>query len=93
MTCGAGMLGDYAISGLQAAGHEVHAFDLAPPRPEMLSVAPALNSRLAAGCQRVLNVAADQLCTPSDIADIVRREVPGAHIEMGEALSALKRPT
>ena len=46
--------------------------------------------RLAAGCQRVLNVAAGRLCTPSDIADIVRREVPGADIEIGEALTPLE---
>lgn len=42
------------------------------------------------GTQRVLNVAAGRACTAAEVADIVRRVVPGADIEIGHTLTALE---
>ena len=51
----------------------------------------ALNApRLAAGAQRVLNVAAGQAHTAAEVAALVRKVVPGADIEIGDTLSALE---
>jgi len=49
VTGGAGFLGGYVMAALEAAGHSPIAYDVAPPSPEMLSVAPALASRYRAG--------------------------------------------
>jgi nucleoside-diphosphate-sugar epimerase len=49
VTGGTGFLGGYVMAALGAAGHEAFAYDLAPPPAEMLSVAPALATRLRMG--------------------------------------------
>jgi nucleoside-diphosphate-sugar epimerase len=46
--------------------------------------------RLAAGTQRVLNVAAGKAYTAAQVATIVRNVVPGADIEIGDTLSPLE---
>jgi UDP-glucose 4-epimerase len=51
----------------------------------------ALNAPpLAQGAQRVLNVSAGQAHTAAEVADMVRKIVPGADIEIGDALDALE---
>jgi UDP-glucose 4-epimerase len=49
VTGGTGFLGGYVMAALEAAGHSPIAYDVAPPSPEMLAVAPALASRFRAG--------------------------------------------
>jgi UDP-glucose 4-epimerase len=49
VTGGTGFLGAYVMAALEAAGHAAFAYDIAPPSPEMLSVAPALATRFRAG--------------------------------------------
>ncbi|HZP79502.1 MAG TPA: NAD(P)-dependent oxidoreductase [Pseudolabrys sp.] len=60
VTGGAGFLGGYVMAALAAAGHEAFAYDIAPPGPEMRSVAPALATRLRQGAimesERLLEV-------------------------------------
>ena len=48
VTGGAGFLGAYTMAALEAAGHTAFAYDVAPPTPDLLSVAPALSSRFRA---------------------------------------------
>jgi nucleoside-diphosphate-sugar epimerase len=49
VTGGTGFLGGYVMAALEAAGHSPIAYDVAPPAPEMLAVAPSLASRFRAG--------------------------------------------
>jgi UDP-glucose 4-epimerase len=49
VTGGTGFLGGYVMAALEAAGHSPIAYDIAPPAPEMLAVAPSLASRFRAG--------------------------------------------
>jgi nucleoside-diphosphate-sugar epimerase len=49
VTGGTGFLGGYVVAALRRAGHEPVAFDLAPPGPEMLAVAPDLAERFREG--------------------------------------------
>jgi nucleoside-diphosphate-sugar epimerase len=49
VTGGAGFLGGYLSAALQAAGHATFAYDLAPPRAEILDVAPSLAERTRQG--------------------------------------------
>ena len=49
VTGGTGFLGGYLVAALETAGHAVFAFDVAPPSPEMLSVAPTLAARFRPG--------------------------------------------
>jgi nucleoside-diphosphate-sugar epimerase len=46
---GAGFFGGYVVAALEAAGHEAIAYDIAPPRAEMLHAAPVLASRTRLG--------------------------------------------
>src|SRR5262245_3748251 len=46
--------------------------------------------RLAAGAQRVLNVAAGRACTAAEVAATVREVIPGAVIEIGDTLTPLE---
>lgn len=46
--------------------------------------------RIRAGQSHVINVAAGSLVAPSEIAQIVRHTIPGADIEMGNALTPLE---
>ena len=48
VTGGAGFLGACTMAALEAAGHTAFAYDVAPPTPDLLSVAPALSSRFRA---------------------------------------------
>ncbi len=51
----------------------------------------ALNApRLNDGSQRVLNIAAGKACTAAEVAETVRRVIPGADIEIGDALTPLE---
>ena len=63
VTGGAGFLGGYVMSALEAAGHEAFAYDIAPPEPEMLAVAPVLGRRLRRGSiddvERLVDVCRD----------------------------------
>src|SRR4051794_30265374 len=63
VTGGAGFLGGYLVASLQAAGHDVYAYDIAPPAVDILAVAPILAHRLQAGsitdAERLLQVCAD----------------------------------
>ena len=43
VTGGTGFLGGYVMAALEAAGHAPIAYDIAPPAPEMLAVAPSLD--------------------------------------------------
>ena len=47
--------------------------------------------RWTSGAQRVLNVAAGQAYTAAEVADTVRRIVPGADIEIGDTLTPLEQ--
>jgi UDP-glucose 4-epimerase len=49
VTGGTGFLGGYVMAALEAAGHAPIAYDVAPPAPEMLAVAPTLAARFRAG--------------------------------------------
>jgi nucleoside-diphosphate-sugar epimerase len=49
VTGGTGFLGAYVVAALEAAGHTAFAFDVAPPSPDMLAVAPTLVTRYRAG--------------------------------------------
>lgn len=49
VTGGAGFLGAYAVAALEKAGHDVFAYDIAAPGPELLTVAPSLETRLRLG--------------------------------------------
>ena len=49
VTGGAGFLGAYTMAALDAAGHTAFAYDVAPPTPDLLSVAPALGVRSRSG--------------------------------------------
>jgi nucleoside-diphosphate-sugar epimerase len=49
VTGGTGFLGAYLMAALDAAGHSPIAYDIAPPSPELLHVAPSLASRFRAG--------------------------------------------
>jgi nucleoside-diphosphate-sugar epimerase len=46
---------------------------------------------LRQGEQRVLNVAAGKACTAAEVAETVRRIIPGADIEISDALTALEQ--
>ncbi|MDW9610868.1 NAD-dependent epimerase/dehydratase family protein [Sinorhizobium meliloti] len=63
VTGGAGFFGGYTIVALERAGHECHAYDIAPPSPEIVSVAPSLAARLVIGeigdYQRLLSTCRD----------------------------------
>jgi len=51
----------------------------------------ALNApRRAAGEQRVLNIAAGKACTAAEVAETVRKVIPGASIEIGDTLTPLE---
>jgi nucleoside-diphosphate-sugar epimerase len=50
----------------------------------------ALETPLAAGEQRVLNVSAGKTHTAAEVADVVRRVLPGADIEIGDTLTPLE---
>ena len=47
--------------------------------------------RAGAGAQRVLNVSAGQAHTAADVAEIVRKVVPGADITIGDTLTPLEQ--
>jgi|PersoiStandDraft_1058852.scaffolds.fasta_scaffold07055_2 nucleoside-diphosphate-sugar epimerase len=49
VTGGAGFLGSYMMAALEVTGHTAFAYDIAPPGPDMLSVAPSLATRLRQG--------------------------------------------
>jgi nucleoside-diphosphate-sugar epimerase len=49
VTGGSGFLGAYLMAALPGAGHAPLCFDIAPPSPELLHVAPSLSSRLRPG--------------------------------------------
>jgi len=49
VTGGAGFLGSYIVAALASSGHEAFAYDIAPPGPDALKVAPALASRIRIG--------------------------------------------
>ena len=49
VTGGTGFLGAYTMAALEAAGHVAFAYDVAPPTPDLLAVAPALSLRFRAG--------------------------------------------
>jgi nucleoside-diphosphate-sugar epimerase len=49
VTGGSGFLGAYVVAALEAAGHTAFSYDVAPPSPEMLSVAPSLATHYRAG--------------------------------------------
>ncbi|HKS62439.1 MAG TPA: NAD-dependent epimerase/dehydratase family protein, partial [Xanthobacteraceae bacterium] len=49
VTGGAGFLGAYTVAALEAAGHLAFAYDIAPPTPDLLSVAPSLSVRFRSG--------------------------------------------
>jgi nucleoside-diphosphate-sugar epimerase len=49
VTGGSGFLGGYVVAALEAAGHMAFAYDVAPPSPEMLAVAPSLARRHRTG--------------------------------------------
>jgi UDP-glucose 4-epimerase len=49
VTGGTGFLGGYVMAALEVAGHAPIAYDIAPPAPEMLAVAPSLAARFRAG--------------------------------------------
>jgi nucleoside-diphosphate-sugar epimerase len=49
VTGGAGFLGAYTMAALEAAGHTGFAYDVAPPTPDLLSVAPSLATRFRPG--------------------------------------------
>jgi nucleoside-diphosphate-sugar epimerase len=49
VTGGAGFLGAYTVAALEAAGHAAFAYDIAPPSPDLLSVAPSLATRFCPG--------------------------------------------
>lgn len=49
VTGGAGFLGAYVMAALADAGHSPLAYDIAPPSPELLHVAPSLASRVRQG--------------------------------------------
>jgi len=52
----------------------------------------ALNApRLRQGEQRVLNVAAGKACTAAEVAETVRRIIPGSDIEIGDTLTPLEQ--
>src|SRR5258708_29737148 len=56
------------------------------------AVVLALNApRLSQSEQRVLNVAAGKACTAAEVAAAVRRVIPGAQIEIGDALTPLEQ--
>jgi nucleoside-diphosphate-sugar epimerase len=79
VTGGAGFLGGYVMAALEAAGHEPFAYDIAPPGAEILSVAPALATRLRQGgigdVERLLEVCrADRIETIVHNAGRVGRE-------------------
>ncbi|WP_321794960.1 NAD(P)-dependent oxidoreductase [Caballeronia sp. J97] len=55
------------------------------------AVALALDCpKIARGTSRVLNIAAGRLVSPAEIAEIVRRVVPGADIEIGNELTPIE---
>ncbi len=49
VTGGAGFLGGYVMAALASQGHEAFAYDIAPPGPETLAVAPNVAARFRAG--------------------------------------------
>jgi nucleoside-diphosphate-sugar epimerase len=49
VTGGAGFLGAYTMAALEAAGHTAFAYDVAPPSPDLTSVAPSLATRFRPG--------------------------------------------
>jgi UDP-glucose 4-epimerase len=49
VTGGTGFLGSYVMAALEDAGHSVFPYDVAPPSPEMLCVAPSLAARFRHG--------------------------------------------
>ena len=49
VTGGTGFLGSYLMTVLETAGHVAFAYDVTPPSPEMLSLAPSLASRFRPG--------------------------------------------
>lgn len=49
VTGGTGFLGAYVMAALEAGGHAPLAYDIAPPLPELLHVAPALSWRFRQG--------------------------------------------
>lgn len=49
VTGGTGFLGAYVMAALEAAGHSAFAYDVAPPSPDLLSVASSLGSRFRQG--------------------------------------------
>lgn len=54
------------------------------------AVVRSLEAQREADAPRVLNVSAGRVLTASEIADVVRRTVPGADIEIGDALTHLE---
>jgi nucleoside-diphosphate-sugar epimerase len=42
------------------------------------------------GGQRILNIAAGRTCTAAEVAEIVRRVIPGADIEIGGTLTPIE---
>ncbi len=54
------------------------------------AVVRSLEARRDGDAPRVLNVSAGRVLTASEVADVVRRIVPGADIEIGDALTPLE---
>ncbi|UUZ77201.1 NAD-dependent epimerase/dehydratase family protein [Polaromonas sp. P1(28)-13] len=63
VTGGSGFFGAYLTESLEAAGHEVFGYDLAPPAQDLLAVAPRLAHGLRQGSildeERLLQVCRD----------------------------------
>lgn len=54
-------------------------------------VAAVAAPRLPAGSPRAVNIASGQLRSAAEVADIVRRTIPGADIEIGDGLTVLEQ--
>jgi UDP-glucose 4-epimerase len=54
------------------------------------AIVRALDVQVPAGAQRVLNVSAGRTHTAAEVAEMVRRIIPGADIEIGDTLTPLE---
>jgi nucleoside-diphosphate-sugar epimerase len=70
VTGGTGFLGAYAMAALEAADHSAFAYDIAPPTPDLLSVAPGLTTDFRQGPIGVLERLLD-VCRTEGIEAIV----------------------
>ena len=57
------------------------------------AIARAVDTPLPAGGPRVFNVSAGHVLTAAEVAEVVRRVVPGADIEIGDTLTPLEAET